>query len=74
VRFLLAVFALWFLICLVPDGRTSAANQNHLSEERQTLYAPHTCDSGRWFFETSDADSVTVSCYTPDAPQDPDPE
>lgn len=66
-RFLLAIFALWLLICLVPDGRTAS------SEETQTLYASHTCDSGRWYFENSDADSVTVTCYTPDPPQ-PDPE
>lgn len=65
-KFLLAIFALWFLICLVPDGRSTG------DSETETLYASHTCDGGHWYFETSDADSVTVNCYHPDPPADPD--
>lgn len=65
----MGIFALWFLICLVPDGRTAAADP-----EQETLYASHTCDTGRWYFETSDADSVTVNCYRPDPPQPSDEE
>ncbi len=69
-RFILAVFVIWFAICLVPDGRSVTSADT----ETEQLYASHTCETGRWYFETSDADSVTVNCYHPDPPQPTDPE
>lgn len=65
--FAIAVFvSLW--MCLVPDGRTLPQVNE---PEQETLYASHHCESGRWYFETSDADSVTVACFPADPP---DPE
>jgi hypothetical protein len=68
-RWLLVIFAIWFAICLVPDGRTVDHGRGDAYQE--TLYTSHTCESGRWYFENSDADSVTVNCYIPDPPPDP---
>lgn len=64
-RFFLAILAIFMAICIVPDRWTSAAAE----PETETLYTWHTCDSGRWYFETSDEDSVTVNCYHPDPSQ-----
>jgi hypothetical protein len=65
-KFVLAIFAVFFTICLVPDGRSSVIAAD---PETETLYTSHPCETSRWYFETSDADSVTVKCYHPDPPQ-----
>ena len=67
-KFVLAILAVFVAVCLVPDGRSSSAAES----ETETLYTSHPCDTGRWYFETSDADSVTVECFHPDPPQDQD--
>lgn len=68
-KFVLAILAVFVAICLVPDGR-SAADDSYT----ETLYTSHPCETSRWYFTTSDADSVTVTCYKPDPPQAPDSE
>ena len=65
-RFLAAIFAIWLAIVLFPDKPASE------SADTVTIYAPYTCDSGRWNFENSDADTVTVNCYHPDPPEPDD--
>lgn len=65
-KFVLAILAVFVGISMVPDGRTATES------ETETLYTSHPCDTGRWYFATSDADSVTVECFHPDPPQDQD--
>jgi hypothetical protein len=62
-RFLAAIFVIWFAIVIFPERRSDP------NADTVTIYAPYTCDTGRWYFETSDEDSVTVNCYHPDPPQ-----
>ena len=62
-RFLAAIFVIWLAIALTPEPRSDP------SADTVTIYAPYTCDTGRWYFEISDADSVTVNCYHPDPPE-----
>lgn len=67
-KFILAILAVFVAISMVPDGRTATES------ETETLYTSHTCDTGRWDFQTSDADSVTVQCFHPDPPSETEPE
>ncbi|HZW05383.1 MAG TPA: hypothetical protein VFF58_00615 [Candidatus Nitrosotalea sp.] len=63
-RFILAVFAVFLALSLVPDGRSTAQVSGTYEE---TLYPSHTCPGGHnWYVESADSDSVTVACYTPD--------
>jgi len=71
VRFVFAVMAVWLAICLVPENRTDYSTD----APTETLYPSHHCADGHsWQEISSDADSITVRCYSdpdPDEQQDP---
>jgi hypothetical protein len=56
-----------FLFSILILGLAMAASfaRTPASEEQQTLYTSHPCET-RWYAVSSDTDSVTVACYTPD--------
>ena len=62
---LLIAAGLVVLACLAQGARSGSDTY------WETLYPSHTCPGGHsWYLESSDSDSVTVTCYTPDDPPD----
>jgi len=64
-RFIVATLVVWFAIAIAPENHSASR-----SSPAETLYPSHHCENGHtWLQVDSDADSVTVRCYS-----DPDPD
>lgn len=55
-RFLLAVFVVWFAILLFPEKPEA----HSIIEER--IFMSRTCTGSRWYLADSDDISITVHC------------
>jgi hypothetical protein len=59
-RFLLAIFAAWFVIVLWPDP-PAPPHPTPAMEEK--VFLSTTCENSRWYLEDSDDQSATLACY-----------
>ena len=64
-KFLFAIFALWFALALIPDHAKPQAARP--AGERRSVVYPGTCPNGQtWYLIESSDDSATLGCYDPD--------
>lgn len=62
-RFILAIFAVWFAILLVPEKPHASSGVTI----REKVWLSRTCpDDSRWYLDEADDQSVTVACYVSD--------
>lgn len=66
------VLVLWVALCTVPDGRVDARSRAVSEPEVEQIFTSHRCATGRWYYENSDSDSVTVACYPDENAPDPE--
>lgn len=70
-RFLLAVFAVWFAILLVPDQQpVVSAKPSAGVEITEKVWLSRTCTDSRWYLEEADDQTATLRCYQPASDDD----
>lgn len=57
-RFVLAILAVWFAICLVPSPPPAPPPS---MEEK--VWLSRTCENSKWYLEDSDDQTATLACY-----------
>ncbi len=65
-RFILAIFAVWFAIVLVPEKPRADSSDYH-----EKVFLSRTCVDSRWYLDSADDQSATLVCY---ALKDAEPE